>query len=83
MTFKPVKRGQFDPAAEGYAETYQRANEPRLVAKQVKFNKGNFAAELAVPADAHGPCYVRVFVEGTDGCAVGAADIRIEAAPSR
>lgn len=81
LTFKPPRRGRFDPSelAE-YGETYERANEPRLVWRRLELAAGSQSAELEVPGDARGPCYVRVFVEGPEGCAAGAADLHVEAA---
>jgi hypothetical protein len=80
LTFQPPRRPAFDSAdGDGYMETYQRANEPRLATVQVNLRPGPLIARLNVPAEARGACHVRVFVEGADGCAAGAADIRIEA----
>ena len=38
---------------------------------------------MAVPADASGECHVRVFVQGEEEFAVGAADVTIEPAFAR
>ncbi len=79
LTFKPPRRERFDPAQlAGYGEVYRRANDPRLASRPVAFSQGSFTTQLPVPPDARGACHVRVFLEGPDGCAVGAADIRIE-----
>jgi hypothetical protein len=79
LTFKPPRRGQYDPQdLASYGQTYHLANEPRLSATQVAFEKGSFTTQLEVPAEARGPCHVRVFLEGPGGCAAGAADVRIE-----
>jgi hypothetical protein len=86
LTFQPPRRPRFDPQAlAGYAAVYQRANDPRLAAAQITLEKGPSKTRLDVPADARGSCHVRVFVTGVEGCAIGAADIRIEekAAPRR
>lgn len=80
LTFQPTRRRSFDStSSDEYRETYQRANEPRLATLQIKLRQGPTMARLNVPAEARGACHVRVFVEGAEGCAAGAADIRIEA----
>lgn len=79
LTFKPPRRERFDPdALAGYGEIYRRANDPRLTSTPVAFEVGSFTTQLEVPAEASGPCNVRVFLEGPDGCACGAADIHID-----
>jgi hypothetical protein len=81
LTFKPPRRGRFDPRQlDGYGDVYARANEPRLVSRRLELAEGSQALELDVPAEARGACHVRVFVEGPQGCAAGAADVEIEAA---
>jgi hypothetical protein len=83
LTFRPPRREAFDPRTlSDYTEVYQRANEPRLTAIGLKLPKGPFATKIEIPAEARGACHVRVFVEGSEGCAVGAADLRVEAPPS-
>jgi hypothetical protein len=82
LTFQPPRRASFDPTALAeYGETYKRANQPRLASTQFETTSGRFTSELLVPASVRGGCHVRVFVEGSDGCAVGSADIRVEAPP--
>jgi hypothetical protein len=83
LTFHPPRRPAFDSVtADGYMEIYKRANEPRLATRQVDLRQGPLIARLDIPAEARGACHVRVFVEGADGCAAGAADIRIEPIPT-
>ena len=81
LSFRPPRRDPFDPAAlDDYAEIYQRANEPRLSIARQAIAAGAFTIELVVPAEARGPCQVRVFVEGETGCAAGGADLVVEPA---
>jgi len=81
LSFRPPRRAAFDPQAlDGYADVYDRANEPRLQSVAVALDEGEFAVELDVPAEATGPCHVRVFVESEQGCAAGGADVTIGAA---
>lgn len=80
LTFEPPARDRLDQATlAAYGEIYQRANEPRLASVRATLDDGSFATKIKVPDDARGPCHVRVFVEGLESCAAGAADIRIEA----
>jgi hypothetical protein len=79
LTFQPPLRDQFDARElAAYMEVYERANQPRWVMNQVQLSGGRFATHLDIPSQAHGACHVRVFVEGTIGCAAGAADLRID-----
>jgi hypothetical protein len=48
------------------------------VATRLDVPAGGASAELAIPADARGPCHVRVFIEGSAACAAAGADLRIE-----
>ncbi len=81
LTFHPPRRRSFEGTSSAdYMDTYRRANEPRWVTTQMKVERGATVARLAVPAEARGPCHVRVFVSGDDNCAVGAADLRIDPA---
>ncbi len=83
LTFRPPRRNSFDQAAlASFTEVYAKANEPRLHAAELDCAGGEFTAELLVPADARGPCQVRVFVEGSEACAAGGADVLVSA-PSR
>ncbi len=81
LTFHPPTRSSY-PKTSGelarFQEVYQRANDPRLASVQTMVQKGRLQTELAVPPDAHGPCNIRVFVEGHSGYALGAADVFIE-----
>ncbi len=82
LTFQPPRRAAFEPSSlTQYGDTYKKANEPRLAMKQFEIARGRFATELVVPQSARGHCHVRVFVEGSEDCAVGSADIRVEVPP--
>jgi hypothetical protein len=81
LTFRPPRRGEFDPAIlDDYREIYERANQPTLSSSRFPLPKGDSAARLTIPAGADGPCHVRIFVEGAAACAVGATDVRVQAA---
>jgi hypothetical protein len=79
LTFQPQPRSRFDSSAlAAYDATYRRANEPRLATVTLDRVEGTFDATLTVPPEARGACHVRVFVEGLEACAAGAADVRLE-----
>ncbi len=57
--------------------TYREANDPRLSNVSRVVSAGQFEVDLPVPADAYGPCHVRVFISGANGYALGASDVVI------
>lgn len=76
LPFSPPPRehyDQSDAAVAEYDHTYRRANDRRHVATSVPVRAGTFTAELQVPDTARGTCYLRVFVAGQTGHALGAA----------
>ncbi|MCG8586575.1 MAG: C25 family cysteine peptidase, partial [Pirellulales bacterium] len=80
LTFRPPVREQFEDdnaALAAYNSVYRRANEHRLAAAQVDIKKGRFQTSFVVPKSARGSCHVRVFVEGRNQHALGAADVEI------
>ncbi|MCE9546447.1 MAG: hypothetical protein K8T25_13150 [Planctomycetia bacterium] len=80
LTFTPQPRVKFDdtPAAlAGFQETYLKANDLRLVTQSFNAPAGKFRIAVRVPADAEGACYVRAFVEGQEGFAIGAAAVHV------
>ncbi|MCH8922325.1 MAG: hypothetical protein IIA67_04135 [Planctomycetes bacterium] len=84
LTFKPASRRTFDSDSEklaAYQEVYRRANDHRLVHGEVPLVDGKFAKTIRIPETARGACHIRVFVEGADGYAVGAANVRIKQPP--
>jgi hypothetical protein len=83
LTFKPPARPRYPQDADKLAEfqeVYRKANDPRLVAAEQIVEGGQFSAPLQVPPSARGECRVRVFVEGSDDFALGAATVRIDPA---
>lgn len=80
LTFKPPAREQYreQPGdAAAYDEVYRRANDQCLASKRTTVVAGAWSETLEVPADAHGPCHVRVYVEGADDFALGHADVKV------
>jgi hypothetical protein len=79
-TFRPPSRLSFDPSDEvlaGYNDIYERANDHRYVAETFAIEPGTFRVQIHVGDNSLGPCHVRVFVEGRDQHALGAADVYV------
>ncbi len=64
-----------------YTSTYAEANDRCWVSKLVSSPAGPVEMTLTVPAEARGPCHVRVLVEGAERCALGAADVFVRRPP--
>lgn len=80
LTFTPPMRDQYDstPAVlTEFNQVYQRANDPRWHQVESQVAGGQFQANLPIPSAAHGPCHVRVYVQGRDDFALGCADVVI------
>jgi hypothetical protein len=86
LTFKPPSREEYrdDRVARAeYLDVYRQANNPRWATAEAQVRDGHFQLELPVPPAAHGPCHIRVFVQGQGKFALGAADVRVERKPRR
>jgi hypothetical protein len=80
LTFHAPSRGEYprdDTALKQFQEVYQRANDCRLTVTETVVNGGRLQADLNVPKEAHGRCFVRVFVAGETDCAAGVTAIEI------
>ena len=74
LTFQPPPRREYVASAAGqsqFQEVYRRANDPQLARLRTEVRDGSFAARLTIPAQSSGPCHVRIFVTGAQGCALG------------
>ena len=83
LTFRPQPRSTYDDSPksrDGLQQTYEQANDKRLISGRVMIQNGAFQTTLAVPSTAVGECHVRVFVQGGNRCALGAANVSISAA---
>ncbi len=81
---EPPARQRFDPSAGAQAsfdDTYRKANNRCWIQRDVAVDRGTFLTALKIPAEARGPCHVRVFVEDHAGgqFALGSRDIYIAA----
>jgi AcrR family transcriptional regulator len=80
LTFKPDARREFDGTHAGMQQltrVYLRANDDRFASQQLQASTPEFTATLAVPQDVSGPCAVRVFVQGAEAFALGAAALYV------
>lgn len=74
----PPVRNRFIPSHEflrSFQEAYRQANDRCWARQTVAIEDGQFGTELTVPSEARGICYVRAFVQGIDGFALGATDV--------
>jgi hypothetical protein len=81
LTFAAPKRAEYDASPSGqndYQAHYERANDTRLASVVVPTRAETFEVPLVIPAEADGPCHVRVFVRGKDAFAMGSVDLEIE-----
>ncbi|MHB1035747.1 MAG: C25 family cysteine peptidase [Pirellulales bacterium] len=83
LTFKPPARRQDQLTSASlvdFQNVYHQANDPRLGSATVPLVDGKFHAQFDIPPNARGPCHVRVFIQGQDDFAVGAADVEVQPA---
>jgi hypothetical protein len=74
----PPIRNRFIPTDEflrSFQQAYRHANDRCWVSRILTVEGGEFDTDLAVPPEARGSCYVRAFVKGTDGFALGATKV--------
>ena len=80
LTFAAPERERYLESERSRAEhrdTYRRANDPCWTVTTTTCRRGEFATRLTVPANAQGPCHVRVFIHGDSQSAIGAADVYV------
>lgn len=81
LTFKPASRVEFDESDGGMRAlnaSYERANDDRYVQRRLQTTSRGFRTTLEVPADAEGPCLVRVYSENGSSCALGARAVYVQ-----
>jgi hypothetical protein len=78
-TFRPPPRPTFEPTERfltSFDATYESANDQRLASQTVAISAHRpVEVSFKIPADNDGPCYVRAFVRGKRGCALGACEV--------
>jgi hypothetical protein len=75
-------RLRFEPTHRflaSFNDTYRRINDPVWWSRPVRLPAGSSTLELPVPADARGPCHVRILLSGSDAFALGARDVFVRA----
>ena len=83
LTFDSPSRPEFsqeDASLRDLQQVYRRANDHRYLEHVVDITPGSFEADLTVPPNAKGACHVRVFIQGKDRHAQGAADVYVHKA---
>jgi hypothetical protein len=81
-----ARRQKFAVTAEvqaEFAETYRLANEPAMFCTTEHVTPGEVVLRFEIPASASGPCQCRLYVEGQDDCAAGAASVEIVGARTK
>jgi hypothetical protein len=86
MKVRVPTRDRFDPqddALADYNEVYAKANDRTWARRTIECRGGEFVMTLPVPKEAHGACFVRLFVESEDEHAVGAAEVFVRKAVAK
>lgn len=77
----PPRRPEYDASPmslDQFAAAYRDANDPCWLIREYQFSGGEFSTEIEIPAECQGACFIRVFVEGERGHALGAAPVEVE-----
>lgn len=64
-----------DSELAGFDESYRLANDHVWGTGAMVCSEGHFECQWTVPADAHGPCYVRAFISSGNRHGLGAAKV--------
>lgn len=78
---QPMGRKQLDFSSaqlDKFQEEYWRANNQQLDRQQRPILTGLQTFTLQLPPDFTGPCHARIYIEGVEGFALGAADIYVD-----
>ena len=81
LTYAPASRRGFvlsNDTVGRLTDDYRRANDQRWAARQVDVVHGRLATTIEIPDTCRGHCHVRVYVEGQDAFALGAADLYVQ-----
>ena len=76
----PARRTELPESSRDWPDfqaEYERANDRRLAWTKTEIRDGRLAARLPIPENARGKCFVRVYVEGQDDFATGAAETSV------
>lgn len=75
------QRDHFDPSNAGLAAlqpVYEQANDRSWGKYQMQIPAGQFTTKITLPPECNGACHVRMFVQGEQAYALGAANIYIK-----
>ncbi|QDU26508.1 Lys-gingipain precursor [Anatilimnocola aggregata] len=75
------QRDHFNPSNAGLASlhpVYEQANDRCWTRLQLPVTAGPFTTDLTIPAECHGACHVRVFVQGEQSHSLGAANVYVK-----
>ena len=83
LPIAPPRRERFDFAGAALAkfdQTYRAANNLCWQRREREISQpGSLDVDLDAPAEATGPCHIRVFIAGEHQCAAGACDLSLPA----
>ncbi|MEM8680514.1 MAG: C25 family cysteine peptidase, partial [Planctomycetota bacterium] len=80
LRFEAQKRRKADISDERLSEmdaTYRLANDQRWTAVRLEVQPGPFSTQLRIPREAHGSCYIRLFLQGEDNFALGESPLYV------
>ena len=81
---EPPLRERFDPtdkALAAYQSVYEQSLDRCWARWSLNLPEGDFATEVVIPTDAHGPCHLRLLVANEHSQAMGATNIYLRPAP--
>ncbi len=67
----------FETARRAFSRVYRAANDPCLQVHRFEAGTFNFSTQLAIPEKLQGDFWVRAFIEGANGFAVGAVPLAL------
>jgi len=85
-TFKPPARPVYEPnhvTLKAFDEIYHRANNRTWTTQTLDVKAGKFRAQIVIPSEAHGACFMRAYVEGSKSFALGATNVYVRKTPKR
>src|SRR5205814_492010 len=80
-TRQPPSRERFDPRDKALAEyqpVYEQSLDRCFARWGLDLPGGDFATEVIVPEQAHGPCHLRLAIAGQSAHALGATNVYVK-----
>jgi hypothetical protein len=81
---EPPLRERFDPtdkALANYQPAYEKSLDRCFGRWAMELPQGEFATEISIPANSHGPCHLRLLVASSATHALGSANVYVRPAP--